>query len=193
MYRQMNKRPSVGRSTVEATPERGVPSAVAPIDGRPSALRRAIQLANHGDCRGAMQLLRPQGHDPETMNAMGVCLMRMGQINEATVLYRGMVIKPSCTWVRPEVPTLYKLNFATALLLGGTPSGCLSVLNDVQDPGNRMVQRLRGAIKAWEAELSFWRRWDWRINRIEPPKCRIKIDFAPGEFSHGVGDGGTGA
>lgn len=180
----MNQRPHAQAPTAVATPPKTALPSVAADSVHSSALRRAIQAANDGDCRTALQLLRPQGHDPATMNAIGVCLMRLGHIEEAVALYRGMVMKPGCTWVRPEVPKLYKINFATALLLGGTPAGCLSVLDEIRDPGCPLVQRLRAAIKTWEAGLPFWRRWDWRINRIDPPKCPIQVDFAPGEFAH---------
>lgn len=184
MYRQMNRRPSVQAATVETAPARTAPVSVAADGVHSPAFRRAIQMANNGDCKAALQLLRPQGHDPETMNATGVCLLRLGKIGEAVVLYRGMVMKPGCTWLRPEVPTLYKINYATALLLNGTPAGCLSVLNEIRDPDHPTVQRLFGAIKKWEATLPFWRRWDWRISRIEPPRCQVPLGFTPGEFSH---------
>lgn len=178
----MNKAAPMERVAVAATPEKTASPTVAAQESQSPALRRAIQMADHGDCRGALQLLRPQGHAPEIMNAIGVCLMRLGKIDESLALYRGMVMKPGCTLVRPEVPTHHKLNFATALLLQGTPAGCLSVLSEIGEPENPTVQRLQRAMKAWEAGLSFWRRWDWRINRIEPAKCHVVIDFPPGEF-----------
>lgn len=99
------------------------------------------------------------------MNAIGVCLMRLGKAREAVDVYQGMVMKPGCTWMRPEVPKLYKLNFATALLLKGTPAGCLGTLSE-------------------RSQLSFLRRWDWRLSHVEPPNCQIELDFPPGEFFH---------
>ena len=178
----MHKVAQTKRVAVAATPEKNLSPVIAAKESQTSALRRAIQMADHGDCQGALQLLRPQGHAPDILNAVGVCLMRLGKIDDALALYRGMVMKPGTTLVRPEVPTHYKLNFATALLLRGTPAGCLSVLSEVREPENPAVQRLHRAIKGWEAGLSFWRRWDWRINRIEPAKCRVVIDFPPGQL-----------
>ena len=40
-------------------------------------------------------------------------------------LYYGLVLNPGCTWMRPDLPLVYKTNYATALVLGGNPSGCL--------------------------------------------------------------------
>lgn len=191
MYLHTPKQPSPKVPAADALVA-DLTSAAGPgsIQNRPAApetslspgLRRAIQLANQGDCKAALQLLRPQGHSPETLNAIGVCLMRSGQIKEAVSLYHPLVMKAGCTWMRPEVPSLYKLNFATALLLSGTPAGCLSALKDINEPGHPTVVRLQAAIKKWEASLSIWRRWDWRINHMEPSKCRVELDFVPGEF-----------
>ncbi|WP_164101367.1 tetratricopeptide repeat protein [Candidatus Laterigemmans baculatus] len=158
-------------------------ATAAPANLSPS-LRRAVQLAESGQYHAALQLLRPQGRSPETLNAIGVCLMRMGNLQEAVPLYHAMVMKPGCTWMRPEVPTLYKINFATALLLKGSPAGCLAILKEINAPRDPRIQQLRGALRKWEASLSFWRRWDWYLSHVEPPKCRVELDFVPGHFFH---------
>lgn len=178
----MNKTIRRERVAATATSDQATPPAVVEREIPSRALRRAIQMADQGDCLDALRLLRPQGHSLEILNAIGVCLMRLGKVDESVALFRGVVMKPGCTLLRPDVATHYKLNFATALLLSGTPAGCLSVLSEIQEPENPTVQRLQRAIKSWEAELSFWRRWDWRINRIEPAKCHVVIDFPPGDF-----------
>lgn len=145
-------------------------------------IQRAMHLAERGDCQAALQLLRSHGQDRETLNAIGVCLMRLGQVQEAIKLYRTMVLMPGCTWMRPELPTRYKINFATALLLGGHPAGCLDMLEELKDDPSPMIERLHEAIQQWESTLGLWRWIDWRLCRVEPPQAQIAIDFPPGEF-----------
>lgn len=92
--------------------------------------------------------------------------MRLGRIAAAVATYRSFVLKSGCTWTRPELPDLYRVNFATALLLHGHPAGCLSILAEVRDPGDPAVASLRAEVAAWEKSLSWWHRLNWRFGRI---------------------------
>ncbi len=122
------------------------------------------------------------GHNPATLNALGVCHMRLGNIAEAVRLYRGIALQPGCTWERPDIPALYKRNFATALLLAGLPGGCVSVLQSLSEVDHWRSRQLFAAIKNWERSLSFIQRWDWRLNGVVPRDCCIEVNFEPGEF-----------
>ncbi|GAB5442774.1 MAG: hypothetical protein Fues2KO_31230 [Fuerstiella sp.] len=102
------------------------------------------------------------------MNLRGGRQMRLGRIAAAVATYRSFVLKSGCTWTRPELPDMYRVNFATALLLHGHPAGCLSILAEVRDPGDPGVLSLRAEIAAWEKRLSWWHRLNWRFGRIEP-------------------------
>ncbi len=130
----------------------------------------------------ALQLINSSGQDRRLLNAQGVCLLRLGSYAEAMRVYYGLVLNPGCTWLRPDAPLIYKTNYATALLLGGRPSGCLDILAELKAEQNETVQRLRAAIKQWEASLSFWRRLNWRLGRIEPANCVVPLSFEAGEL-----------
>jgi hypothetical protein len=97
-------------------------------------------------------------------------------------LFRTLVLAPGCTWPRPNLPNVYKTNFATALLLAGHPSGCVEILAEVRDERDAQVQRLRAAIRKWESELSFFQRLNWWVARVEPSGRPVPLEFEPGEL-----------
>lgn len=151
-----------------------------------TASQRAINLALHHLQRHAYQdavaVLKAAGHEGRVRDLLGVCLMRAGEFDQAKQLYRQLVLVPNSVYPRPEINDACKRNYATALLLAGLPSGALEVLAfccDVRDP--RAVE-IRAAIKRWEQSLSWFRRWDWKLNRIEPPHCSVPIEFEAGEL-----------
>lgn len=119
-------------------------------------------------------------------NRRAVQLLREGKIEEATRILRSLVLKAGCTWMRPEVPNLVKRNFATALLLGGYPSGCLEVLAEIKDETHPRVQQLHAAIKTWEKTLTFFQWLNWWTGRIEPTNRPVAIEFVPGELEEEV-------
>ena len=115
-------------------------------------------------------------------NRRAVQLLRERQVDEALCILRSLVLKPGCTWMRPEVPSLVKRNFATALLLAGHPSGCLAILAEINDEAHPRAQQLRAAIKRWEKTLSFWQWLNWRTGWIEPTNRPATVEFVPGEL-----------
>jgi hypothetical protein len=126
--------------------------------------------------------LKAGGRDAWSMDSLGVCYLRTGEVAEALRIYRSLVLKPGCTWERNDVPLRYRRNFATALLMSGIPSGCREVLRALPDQSDLRTRQLFAAIERWERSLSFFKRWDFRLNGIEPNGCVVPIDFEPGEF-----------
>jgi hypothetical protein len=149
----------------------------------PESLKRSLQGHNPANDYVKMGAkLAAVGRDPESLNALGVCHMRLGNVAEAVRIYRGLTLQPGCTWERADIPAVFKRNFATALLLSGLPGGCVSVLQSLEEFEHPRSRELFAAIKRWERSLSFIQRWDWRLNGVTPRDCRIPIDFEPGEF-----------
>lgn len=128
----------------------------------------------------------PNGSSAErssrNQNARGVQFMREGKLEDAVSILRSLVMPPGCCWTRLEAPSIYRRNFATALLLSGHPSGCLELLAEMRDEGHPRVQQLRAAIKSWEKTLSFFQWINWRTGWIEPANRPVTIDFIPGEI-----------
>lgn len=175
---------------VRSTPNTQSTGTPAPTpDTAAAKLARIVRFAETGQYDKALDLLRKAGPDFRFRNALGVCLLRVGRTADAVRIFRDIVLQPGCTWTRPGLPTVYKTNYATALLLSGRPSGCLEILAEVRKEANPTADRLRDAIARWQSTLSFWRRIDWRLNHVDPPNCQIPIDFPPGEFL--LAEGGT--
>lgn len=146
-------------------------------------LLQAARLIQKGDYAKAADLLAAAGRAPRVRDTLGVCLMRLGNIERAVDVYRSFVLIPGTVVERSEISNEAKRNFATALLMQGSASGALSVLSEIHDPNNPAAVRLTAAIKRWEKTLS-WIRWiDWKLNGIEPGGCKIPLDFEPGELA----------
>jgi hypothetical protein len=180
----MSARTNTKKSNKQSN-SKGTPSVTA-TGGSPSsmhpALRQAKLLIQKNDYTGAANLLAAAGRDPQVRNALGVCLLRTGRIDQAVDVFRSFVLMPGSVMERPDVSKACRRNFATALLMKGFPSGALAVLAEIREPEHIMDIRLRSAIKQWEKSLSWFRRLDWKMNGIEPRNCHVPIDFQPGEF-----------
>jgi hypothetical protein len=144
-------------------------------------VERAIPHFEAGHYEKALNVLAGGGSIPSVQNARGVCLMRLGRYEDAVRLYRGLVLQAGGTWARADVPALHKTNLATALLLHGHPSGCLSVLEEIGDPTYPPAIRLRQALAKWQSTLGFLQKLNWWFGRIEPPHCKVTLDFPPGD------------
>ena len=147
-----------------------------------ATLDRGLRQMAEGDYEKALNLLLAAGKSPPIINARGVCLLRLGRPEAAIRAFRDLVLNPGSTWTRPDVPTHYKTNYATALLMGGHPSGCLDVLREINNEAHPAVERLRAAVKRWESSLPLLRRLNWRLGRLEPSNCKVSIDFTPGDL-----------
>lgn len=143
-------------------------------------LDKARRLIDAGDFEKAFALLKGSTTDDAQKNVRGICLMRMGKYEAALQLYRSLLLHSGSTWMRPNQPLVYKLNFATSLLLAGHPAGCAEVLAEINREEHPSVIRLRNSIKQWKRELSLWQRFLWTIG--QEPTHKVALDYAPGEF-----------
>ncbi len=153
-----------------------------PFTREAAILQRAVVLAESAKYDAALAQLRDHLHQPAFRNVQGVCLMRMGRSEQAIRVFRGLVLEPGCTWTKPNAPLAYRINFATALLLGGLPAGCMETLSEIRADHDPHILRLRGAIKNWEDRLSCWQRLNWRFGRIAPANRPIALDYPAGDL-----------
>jgi hypothetical protein len=145
------------------------PSAEATVvDARPpevtDLLNKVEQHLQDGQSAVALECIaRAKIKSPWLTNAAGVCQLRLGNTDVAVNVFRGLVLAPGGLVLRDDVPTVFKTNYATALLAAGHLSGGLSVLADIRDEGNPAVQRLRTAIRHWQGCLTFWQKVSWYV------------------------------
>ena len=135
-----------------------------------------------GKAKEAVELVKKYGTgSSELSNAYGVALMRAGEAAEAVAAYRGVCLCPNSVCFKADVPTVFKVNYATALLLDKNVSGCLTVLSEIRQEQDPYVQRLRAAIRRWRRSLGWWKRLAFAWYGAEPDRP-VKLDFQPGEL-----------
>ncbi len=147
----------------------------------PPGLRDQIEKhLQAGQPKKALDVLaRSKVHSPWSTNAIAVCLLRLGQADRAVELFRNLVLSGSL-FLRPDVPTAWKVNFATALLLSDNLSGCVQLLGDIHEEDHPGVQRLRAAVGSWHNRLSIWQKIQWFLGG--QPARGVELDFPPGEL-----------
>lgn len=93
---------------------------------------------------------------PRIANALAVCHLRLGNTVRALRLLR--FIATDGTTLRPAVPTVFKTNLATALLVAGDVTECLRTLDEIGDEDCPSVRRLRSAVATWAVPRTAWER-----------------------------------
>ncbi|HUW83548.1 MAG TPA: hypothetical protein VMZ31_12215 [Phycisphaerae bacterium] len=142
-------------------------------------VRKLLEL---GRPQEAAEVIRQFGAaSAELRNAYGVCLMRTGQTGKAVELYRKLVMDEKGINLKRDVPTIFKTNFATALLLARNAAGCLSVLDEMADSRHPAVVRVRDAVARWRRSLGWWRRV-WLAMYGSAPATPVVLDFPPGDL-----------
>jgi hypothetical protein len=145
-------------------------------------LAQVERLLGAGTPAEAAELIRHFGTgSPEVSNAYGVALLRAGDSTKAVEVYRNLCVNQSGFCLKSNLPTVFKANYATALLLAGNVSGCLSILQETNDDQNASVQRVRAVIRRWRKSLTWWERL-WFTISGEPPAKPVPADFQPGEL-----------
>ena len=174
MSQSENASATPNRAQIRAKWKPGSPTA-----GSLELLAKVATSLDAGHPQKALELLqRSKVRSPWVTNAMGVCLLRLGDTTRATEMFKGLAVTSGVCF-RTDVPAVFLTNFATALLMAHNISGCVSALGAVREHQDPSVQRLRGAIHQWKAGLSLWQKicryWGDRPAPIE-------LGFPPGEI-----------
>lgn len=144
-------------------------------------LYRASQFVDSGSPDEALDALRRSKSNADSIrNARGVCLMRLGRVDEALRLFRSLVLNPGCTWMKPDLPIVYYTNFCTVLLMTRHPAGCLDSLLEIRQKDHPSVVQLQQTIDRWQRSLRGLAWLTWKLGA--EPNVPIPLDFAPGEI-----------
>ena len=142
---------------------------------------RAIQFAEAGQSEKALQVLsNSHSASQEVLNARGVCLLRLARAEDALRVFRSLVLSAGGIWMKPELPVIYRSNFATSLLLRGNYLGVRQTLSEIPERTHPSVVRLLNSVSRWENSLTWWQRLGWRVGLA--PDVPIKLDFSPGDI-----------
>ncbi|MCA9115945.1 MAG: tetratricopeptide repeat protein [Planctomycetaceae bacterium] len=141
------------------------------------------ELLDAGQTEQALQRIRTaeSSSDPRLKNALGVCLLRKCEHEKAVTLFRALVLVPGGIMLRNDVPVCWKTNLATALLMSGRASGCVSVLNEIGTDPHPAIARLTAAISSWKKSLSLLQKLSWKLG-LDPDRA-VQLDFPPGDLN----------
>jgi hypothetical protein len=144
-------------------------------------LTRVAGLLREGQPGQALQAIaRARTGSPWVTNAIGVCQLRLGNARVAVDVFRGLVLAGGGLLLRRDVPPVFKINYATALLLADNLEGCQNVLAEVAEGEHPAVQSLRTAIRRWKAALTLWEKVRWYLGgQVNRP---VTLDGPPGDL-----------
>jgi Flp pilus assembly protein TadD len=131
----------------------------------------------------ALQLLAScNAKDWRVQNARGVCLMRLGRIEEAIRIFRDLTLEAGSIIMKSNLDPQVQLNFATALLLDQNVEGCERVLAEIEansESGLSVTEPLRSALRDRECNLTWKQKLLVWITRRHP---MVRLNFPPGEI-----------
>jgi hypothetical protein len=144
-------------------------------------LGKVDRLLREGQPGEALDLIARSGvKSPWATSALGVCQLRLGNAKVALDVFRGLALAAGGLSLRRDVPTVFKTNYATALLLLGNLAGGQSALHDAGDDLHPAVVKLREAIRRWAKGLTFWQRLNWWMGG--EPAHPFALDYPPGDL-----------
>jgi len=141
-------------------------------------LENVRQLLSEGKAEHALGVLNASNlASSQVENLRGVCLLRLGNIEQATKIFRRLVFRTN-VGMDPDAPVEHKINYATALLLGSNVPGCNTVITEIYDKAHTGLVQLKEAIRKWKKSLSLGERLTMLIG-VQPSKP-VTLDFPPG-------------
>lgn len=147
------------------------------VTGTDSRIR---QLLEENRPQDALNLINRIDQDSASMkNARGVCLLRLGRIEEAIsvfreITFRGHICIPS------DTPIVYQTNFAVAMLMGNHKQAVADIISRLDEKQHPAVGRIRSAIRKWEKSLRLFKRLLYKAGLY--PGDAISLDFVPGDL-----------
>src|SRR4030042_766058 len=143
----------------------------------PMAIEHIRELLNQDRPHDALKFIEQLNQKTPVMeNARGVCLIRLGKIEEAIsvlrdVTFQGYICMPS------DTPVPYKINFAAAMLLANRKEGAFFILNKLDEKEYPQIAKLKDVIRRWVKSLNFIEKCCYYIGMY--PNKPVTIDFPP--------------
>lgn len=138
------------------------------------------ELLNQNRPHDALKFIEHLGQKTPAMeNARGVCLMRVGRIEEAIAVLRDVVFR-EYVCMPSDTPALYQMNFATAMLLCNRKEGAFPILDTLDEKEYPQTAKLKDATRRWYGGLNFFQKCCHRMGLY--PNEPVAIDFPPGEI-----------
>lgn len=140
-------------------------------------LTAVCNLLESGNPEKALHLIDKDAHDPELLNARGVCLLRLKKIDAATEVFKEVVFQ-NFICIPPATPPLYIANYLTALLLKGNTQIALDLEKRLRGSDHPYVLALKQAIEAFKRTLPWYQRMLGWVGLY--PDKPLPLPFEPG-------------
>ncbi len=125
----------------------------------PSAIRQARNLLDTAGPEASLDSLNASRlQSPLIENARGVCLLRLGEYNDALLIFRRLVFPNNAFAIPDNTPIAYRVNYVTTFFLQNNVIIGLQLLNDILQKQHPLVRQLADAVKRWKRTLPLWRR-----------------------------------
>jgi hypothetical protein len=132
-------------------------------------------MLDRGQIQHALASITHTGQDtPPWRIARGVCLLRMGRLDDAARLFADLVFPGGGVIVPEDTPSLYIANFITAMLLKRNLASAIPLLEHLRSDGHPYVTQLLQAAQQWRRSLTRFQRFrcyiGWYPNvALSPP------------------------
>ncbi len=137
------------------------------------------ELLNQGRTQEALRYVEHLGQNSSVMeNAKAVCLMRLGKVEQAVSLLRDVVFQ-GYICIQPEIPMLYQINFAAAMVLANKKDFAISLLAKPEVRSHPQAAKLYEAIRQWRKGLNLLEKFCYHIGLYS--KKPVRMDFPAGE------------
>ena len=139
---------------------------------------RVAQLIHDGQLTEALSLMQGQS-SPWIDNARGVCMLRLGRLEEAAKLFAKLTFRAGSVSLTTNAPVVHLTNYATAMMMAGNMDAALTVLNQIPDQQHSAVVKIQAAAAAWRRKLGL-------LGRI---RCAVGLHpSTPATFQDPPGD-----
>ncbi len=144
-------------------------------------LEQAHDLIGDNRCREALDLINRSGqHSAPMENARGVCMLRLGEIDKASKVFRELIFPTGAICISPNAPVTYQANYITAMFLAGNLVAGIGVLGQIRDRQHPAVLKLQVALKTWKKGLGLFQRLACLLSAY--PHKPVTLDFPPGNL-----------
>ncbi len=120
-----------------------------------AALQHIRELLDHDRPDEALNFITHSGNDsPEMKNARGVCLLRLGRLDEAIAILEDVTYQ-GLPGIPHDTPALFQANFAVAMLRANrAKDAALIISNRLTGNEHPEVAKLKAAVRQWKKSLS---------------------------------------
>jgi hypothetical protein len=143
-----------------------------------AALQHIRELLDHGHHSEALNFITHfDVNSPEIENARGVCLLRLGKLDEAISVFQNVTFQ-GLTCVPDDTPVLFQVNFAIAMLLANCKSGAMAIVDRLNGNEHPEAARLKAAVRQWKKSIGPVGRLCCRLGFY--PKRPVPLETPPG-------------